>query len=170
MAVAVCWSRCDVLYVFPPLSALGMVVLAAELSCMMSMRCAVCCAVVLSVCCSVVVTVLLWLTQGRVRYHRKQRKRRLGFARGCLAVKSAEMEDMEYWNFPLPPMSPLPTPSPTSPKSTSPKPTSPKSPKSPKIPKSPKTLQVQVKRQHGPYRSTAVFTSTPLSLVQYGST
>ncbi|XP_063057168.1 si:zfos-588f8.1 isoform X3 [Engraulis encrasicolus] len=80
---------------------------------------------------------------GRVRYHRKQRKRRLGFARGCLAVKSAEMEDMEYWNFPLPPMSPLPTPSPTSPKSTSPKPTSPKSPKSPKIPKSPKTLQVQ---------------------------
>ncbi|XP_062371539.1 si:zfos-588f8.1 isoform X5 [Sardina pilchardus] len=44
--------------------------------------------------------------QGRVR-HRKRRKRRLGFARSCLPVKSAEMEDVEYWSFPLPPVSPV---------------------------------------------------------------
>ncbi|KAL2089837.1 hypothetical protein ACEWY4_014525 [Coilia grayii] len=57
--------------------------------------------------------------QGSVRF-RKHRKRRLGFARSCLAVKSAEMEDVEYWTFPLPPISPA-------------------------QPKSPKTQQAQVK-------------------------
>ncbi|XP_076134845.1 unconventional myosin-IXb isoform X3 [Alosa pseudoharengus] len=44
--------------------------------------------------------------QGPVRFS-KERKRRLGFARSCLPVKSAEMEDVEYWTFPLPPVSPV---------------------------------------------------------------
>ncbi|MBN3317152.1 MYO9B protein, partial [Atractosteus spatula] len=38
----------------------------------------------------------------QVRYH----KRRLAFVRSQLMFKSAEVEDIEYWTFPLPPISP----------------------------------------------------------------
>ncbi|XP_015220976.2 unconventional myosin-IXb isoform X2 [Lepisosteus oculatus] len=41
-------------------------------------------------------------TEVRVRYH----KRRLAFVRSQLMFKSAEVEDIEYWTFPLPPISP----------------------------------------------------------------
>ncbi|KAG7456757.1 hypothetical protein MATL_G00239240 [Megalops atlanticus] len=44
----------------------------------------------------------------RLRKHSKhKRKRRLAYARsGLMFNKSAEMEDVEYWTFPLPPISP----------------------------------------------------------------
>ncbi|XP_036411404.1 unconventional myosin-IXb [Megalops cyprinoides] len=43
----------------------------------------------------------------RVRFRKRpKRKRRLAFARNRLAFKSAEMVDVEYWTFPLPPISP----------------------------------------------------------------
>lgn len=47
---------------------------------------------------------LLWLIQGNAR---PRRKPRLALARICLPIKSVEMEDAEYWTFPLPPMSPF---------------------------------------------------------------
>ncbi|XP_067271466.1 si:zfos-588f8.1 isoform X4 [Pseudorasbora parva] len=40
---------------------------------------------------------------------RRRRRPRLALARICLPIKSVEMEDAEYWTFPLPPMSPFET-------------------------------------------------------------
>ncbi len=47
---------------------------------------------------------LLWLIQGK---NRPRRWPRLALAHICLPIKSVEMEDAEYWTFPLSPMSPL---------------------------------------------------------------
>uniref|UniRef100_A0A9J8D380 Unconventional myosin-IXb-like n=1 Tax=Cyprinus carpio carpio TaxID=630221 RepID=A0A9J8D380_CYPCA len=43
-------------------------------------------------------------SQGKTR---QRRRPRLALARICLPIKSVEMEDAEYWTFPLPPMSPF---------------------------------------------------------------
>lgn len=45
---------------------------------------------------------LLWLIQGKTR---RRRRPRLALARICLPIKSVEMEDAEYLDIPLPPMS-----------------------------------------------------------------
>uniref|UniRef100_A0A8C2IXS6 Myosin IXB n=1 Tax=Cyprinus carpio TaxID=7962 RepID=A0A8C2IXS6_CYPCA len=51
-----------------------------------------------------VMIMVLWLIQGKAR---QRRRPRLALARICLPIKSVEMEDAEYWTYPLPPMSPL---------------------------------------------------------------
>uniref|UniRef100_A0A672MCX0 Myosin IXB n=1 Tax=Sinocyclocheilus grahami TaxID=75366 RepID=A0A672MCX0_SINGR len=53
---------------------------------------------------ALLVIMLLWLIQGKPR---QRRRPRLALARICLPIKSVEMEDAEYWTFPLPPMSPF---------------------------------------------------------------
>ncbi|XP_039538277.1 unconventional myosin-IXb isoform X3 [Pimephales promelas] len=45
-------------------------------------------------------------SQGKAR---PRRRPRLALARICLPIKSVEMEDAEYWTYPLPPMSPFET-------------------------------------------------------------
>ncbi|XP_036442017.1 unconventional myosin-IXb isoform X2 [Colossoma macropomum] len=50
------------------------------------------------------------VSQGHMRYRKcPRRRRRLDFVRNCLMVKSAEMEDVESWTFPLIPTNTLQT-------------------------------------------------------------
>uniref|UniRef100_A0A671SGJ1 Unconventional myosin-IXb-like n=1 Tax=Sinocyclocheilus anshuiensis TaxID=1608454 RepID=A0A671SGJ1_9TELE len=51
-----------------------------------------------------VMIMVLWLIQGKAR---QRRRPRLALARICLPIKSVEMEDAEYWTYPLPTTSPL---------------------------------------------------------------